>query len=416
MRWLESLEDELADRQSRHLERRLRVIDGPCETRLRVQGADGRVTSLLAFCSNDYLGLANHADVRQALAEGALQWGAGSGASHLVSGHSQAHARLEHEIAQHLSPYLPGVQVLFFSTGYMANLALMSSLAQADTAFFCDKLNHASLIDGAMLAKAWSRCEVIRYGHQDMAGLEQRLVNSKAAYKFIVTDGVFSMDGDIALLPELMALAHQYDAQVIVDDAHGYGVLGPHGEGTVAHHHADAWISTLPHTDRLILMGTLGKAAGVAGAFVAGPPTLIRWLINMARPYIYTTAAPPAIAHALQVSVAMLRHHEGQQRRLHVRQLIAEWRRQVEPWVRQQGWELLPSETPIQPLVVKDNEIALQLSRALERRGIWVPSIRPPTVPDGTARLRIVFSAAHTLADVDELVQALKDAVLDLRA
>ena len=365
------------------LHRRRRLLAAPCGPRAVV---DGR--PMLAFTSNDYLGLANDPEIAAALADGARQWGAGSGASHLVSGHLQPHADLEDQLAA----FVGFPRALSFSTGYLANLAVLPTLARRGDAVFADRLNHASLIDAVQLTRADSH----RYPHVDLDALERQLAASTAPEKFIVTDAVFSMDGDLAPLPALFALAERHNAWLVVDDAHGFGVLGPRGRGTLAHF-------GLPYHPRLVLMGTLGKAAGVSGAFVAGSATAVDYLMQRGRSYIFTTAAPPAVACALRCSVDRIA--AGDDRRRHLMTLIARLRDGLAPL----PWRLLPSPTAIQPLIVGDNAATLALAEALWQRGLWVPAIRPPTVPQGTARLRISLSAAHTGADVDELVAALKD-------
>ncbi|MBL8425846.1 MAG: 8-amino-7-oxononanoate synthase [Dechloromonas sp.] len=375
---------ELADIAAAGLTRRRRVLDSPAGRIARVDGQE-----VLNFASNDYLGLAGNADIAQALADGALRWGAGSGASHLVSGHLTPHDQLENEIAA----FTGFERALTFSTGYLANLAVTPTLAGRGDAVFADKLNHASLIDAMQLAKA-NGAEVQRYPHNDVAALERQLAASNAARKVIVTDAVFSMDGDLAPLPLIFALAERYDAWLVIDDAHGFGVLGLHGEGSLAHFN-------LPASPRILLMGTLGKAAGVGGAFVAGSATAIDYLLNKGRSYIFTTAAPPAIACALSKSLHIIRNGDALRANLMAR--IAQLREGLA------GKPLLPSATAIQPYIVGDNEAAVTLSKALWERGLWVPAIRPPTVPKGTARLRISVSAAHTAGDIDHLISALKE-------
>lgn len=375
---------ELADIAAAGLTRRRRVLDSPAGRIARVDGQE-----VLNFASNDYLGLAGNADIAQALADGALRWGAGSGASHLVSGHLTPHDQLENEIAA----FTGFERALTFSTGYLANLAVTPTLAGRGDAVFADKLNHASLIDAMQLAKA-NGAEVQRYPHNDVAALERQLAASNAARKVIVTDAVFSMDGDLAPLPLIFALAERYDAWLVIDDAHGFGVLGLHGEGSLAHFN-------LPASPRILLMGTLGKAAGVGGAFVAGSAIAIDYLLNKGRSYIFTTAAPPAIACALSKSLHIIR--DGDALRANLMARIAQLRDGLA------GKPLLPSATAIQPYIVGDNEAAVALSKALWERGLWVPAIRPPTVPKGTARLRISVSAAHTAGDIDHLLSALKE-------
>lgn len=394
---LDHLRAQLAERQAQALQRRRRTAHSPCQPR-QVLAADGAAPrELLSFCSNDYLGLAAHPVLREALAEGAARFGAGSGASHLINGHSLAHARLEAQLAEILSPHWPELAVLSFCTGYMANLAVLTALGQAQATLLCETLNHASLIDGARLARA----TVVKYPHNDVAALEALLVRCATPLRLIVTDAVFSMDGDLAPLDALLALAERHDAWLIVDDAHGFGVLGPTGRGSLEHFGL--------RSRRVVYIGTLGKAAGVAGAFVAAHPTVIDWLVQSARSYIYTTASPPAVAHAVSASLGLVFGDEGARRRAALRERIAQWRRGLAGGLPA-AWHLAPSSTGIQPLIVGDNETALTLSAALEARGLWVPAIRPPTVPVGTARLRVALSAAHTAEDVDRLVEAIRAA------
>ncbi len=369
-----------------HLIRQRRLVETPHAPAMTV---DGR--AMLAFCSNDYLGLAADARVVEALRDGALRYGAGSGASHLISGHSAAHAALEDRLADFLSPHVPSARALYFSTGYMANLAVLSALAGKDAEIFSEELNHASLIDGARLARATLRV----YPHKDLAQLETLLRQSTAADRLVVTDSVFSMDGDIAPLHELLALCERHGAWLVVDDAHGFGVLGESGRGVLE--------QLALSSQQLVYVGTLGKAAGVAGAFVAAHATVVEWLVQRARPYIYTTAAPPAVAHALLASLDIISGDEGRQRRARLQQLISRLRERL----ALKRWTLLPSETPIQPVVIGDNAQTMAAGAALLARGFWVGAIRPPTVPQGTSRLRITLSAAHTLAQVDALADAL---------
>jgi len=380
------LEDELEDIVATGLSRRRRLVTSPCSPHVRVDGRE-----MLAFASNDYLGLANDPAVAAAFAEGVRQWGAGSGASHLVSGHTVPHEALEAKLAE----FLGFPKALTFSTGYLANLAVVPTLAGRGAAVFADKLNHASLIDAAQLAKAQG-ADTLRYPHKDVAALERLLAASDATTKIIVTDAVFSMDGDLAPLPLLLDLAERFDAWLIVDDAHGFGVLGPRGEGSLGHF-------GIGFHPRLILMGTLGKAAGVAGAFVAASETVIQYLLQKARSYIFTTAAPPAVAFALYKSVDLIASDPTRRQRL--LSLIGRLR----DGLAGLPWHLLPSMTAIQPLVVGENQAALDLAQTLWERGLWVPAIRPPTVPRGTARLRISVSAAHGADDIDRLVVALKE-------
>ena len=353
---------------------------------------DGR--RLLTFNSNDYLGLASHPQVVEALKEGASLYGAGSGASHLISGHSQAHDRLEELLAKFLSPFLPSARSLYFSTGYMANLGILTALAgtaAGDICFFSDKLNHASLIDGIRLTREPFQI----YAHADMADLSLKLSACERGTKVVVTDGVFSMDGDIAPLPELLRLCEQHGAWLLVDDAHGFGVLGDTGAGVLQHFNLSS--------PQLIYMGTLGKAAGVSGAFVAAHEHLIEWMVQRSRSYIYTTAAAPALAHALLTSLRIIQSEEGLRRRSHLKSLIQQLSTAPVP----ASWQRMPSITPIQPMVLGSNEQVLKASAELNAQGIWISAIRAPTVPVNTARLRITLSAAHTTQDVDQLVKAL---------
>jgi len=395
---IEHLNRQLRERAEQGLRRERRIAETACAPRQQVSAAGAPPRELTAFCSNDYLGLANHPQLVEALAEGARLHGVGSGASHLVSGHGRAHEQLEDALADWLAPAVPGGRVLSLGSGYMANLALLTALGDAQATLFTDKLNHASLIDGALLARA----QVQRYPHNRADRLDALLGACASPIKLIVTDAVFSMDGDLAPLPELLALAERHDAWLIVDDAHGLGVLGPQGQGSPAHFGLGS--------ERLVLMGTLGKAVGVSGAFVLAHPTLIEWLVQSARPYIYTTASSPAVAHATCASVALVRGAEGEQRRTQLRAVIAQLRQgltellAVHPAL---GWQLAESATAIQPLIIGDNQRAWDLSQALMARGLWVPAIRPPTVPVGTARLRITLSASHQPGDVQALLAAL---------
>jgi 8-amino-7-oxononanoate synthase len=402
---IEHLNRQLREREGQGLRRQRRTAESPCAPQQRVSLLGRPTRDLLAFCSNDYLGLADHPALVEALVSGARRYGAGSGASHLINGHSQAHAALEEDLAVWLAPCIPHAQALTFCTGYMANLALLTALGGASATIFADKLNHASLIDGALLAKA----PMQRYAHRNLAVLAGQLERCSTPIKLIVTDAVFSMDGDLADLPELLALSERFDASLIVDDAHGFGVLGAQGRGTLSHFGLCS--------ERLIYMGTLGKAAGLGGAFVAAHPTVIDWLVQTARPYIYTTAAPPAVAHALRESLRLIGGEEGEQRRAQLQGLIGQLRTQVAALTAAHpalGWQLAESDTAIQPLIVGDNATALALAAALDEQGLWVPAIRPPTVPVGTARLRITLSATHSARDVQCLIDGLSRAAVKL--
>jgi 8-amino-7-oxononanoate synthase len=376
------LQQELNDRAEQGLLRRRRVLESPQGVHVLVDGKP-----YLSFCSNDYLGLANHPQLIAALQAGAQQYGVGSGASHLVSGHFTAHQQLENELAA----FVHKPAALLFSTGYLANFGAVQALAGRGDTIFADKLNHASLNDAMLL----SRAEVKRYRHNDVAYLAQLLEQIKSGRKLIITDAVFSMDGDMAPLPELLALCERYDAWLLVDDAHGFGVLGEQGRGSLAYFNLDS--------PRILYMATLGKAAGVSGAFVAAEQVVIDTLVQNARSYIYTTASPPALASALLASLAVLPKEEW--RREQLRKLIS----QLTDGLAGLPWTLMSSSTPIQPLLVGSNEDAVALSVGLRARGIWVPAIRPPTVPLDTARLRISLSAAHTAADVAQLIGALHE-------
>ncbi|MFY7955372.1 MAG: 8-amino-7-oxononanoate synthase [Burkholderiaceae bacterium] len=391
---LEGLQQKLHELDTQHLIRQRRIVSTPHAPSMTV---DGR--PMVAFCSNDYLGLAADPRVIEALQQGAAIYGAGSGASHLISGHSAAHAALEDKLAEFLSPFVPGGRALYFSTGYMANLALISALAGKDAEIFSEALNHASLIDGARLARA----KLSVYPHRDLQALDDQLTQSRAKDKLVITDAVFSMDGDIAPLTELLALCERHGAWLLVDDAHGFGVLGDQGRGVLEH--------LALSSPQLIYMGTLGKAAGVAGAFVAAHETVIEWLVQRARGYIYTTASPPAVAHALLTSIDIIRSDEGRQRRTHLKHLIARLRERL----MLKRWQLLPSETAIQPVIIADNAATIATGQALMAQGFWVGAIRPPTVPAGTARLRITLSAAHSETQVDQLATTLLSIEMNVR-
>jgi 8-amino-7-oxononanoate synthase len=364
------------------LRRRRRVLQSPQRAHVTVDGRE-----YVAFCSNDYLGLAAHPDLVTAACEGAQRYGVGSGASHLILGHGEAH----HELEGALADFVRMPAAVFFSSGYMANIGIVTALASRTVAVFADRLNHASLNDAVLLSRAQFR----RYPHVDTQALEGMLAESSAGTKLVVSDAVFSMDGDVAPVRALHALAERYDAWLVLDDAHGFGLLGECGRGVLDH-----FGSSSP---RIVYMATLGKSAGAYGAFVAGSRELIETLVQRARTYIYTTAPPPLIAHALRTSLQLIERDEWRRERVmeHVARLRA--------GLHACRWTLLPSDTPIQPLVVGASADALALSRDLEARGILVPAIRPPTVPQGTARLRISLSADHAPEDVDRLVNALSD-------
>ena len=373
------LRQQLAEKRSHDLYRQRRVIGSPQQVELLSNGK-----ALLGFCSNDYLGLANHPDIARAMKRGIDRWGVGSGAAHLITGHTAAHHALEEELAE----WLGRERALLFSTGYMANIGVISALTRRGDQLFEDRLNHASLIDGGLASSAAFH----RYQHADTAMLDEQLCAVESGNRMVVSDGVFSMDGDIAPLPQLAACCEQHDALLMVDDAHGIGVLGEQGRGC-----------TDSYTQQQIpvLMATLGKSFGVFGAFVSGSETLIETLIQDARSWIYTTAPPAAMAEALREALKIV-INDGW-RRDHLQQLVSRFRQGA----GQLGLPLMPSETPIQPLVVGDAGRALRWSSALAVHGILVTAIRPPTVPQGSARLRITFSATHTAEHVDQLLDAL---------
>jgi 8-amino-7-oxononanoate synthase len=377
-----SLRVELDERAAQGLLRGRRTLTTPQSPHIVVDGK-----SYLAFCSNDYLGLASNLQLTTALQQGAQQWGVGAGAAHLVSGHFGPH----HQLEQQLAAFVGKPAALLFSTGYMANLGVVQALVGKGDTVFADRLNHASLNDAMLL----SRAETKRYRHGDMAQLAQLLEQTQSGRKLVITDAVFSMDGDMAPLREMLALCEQHGAWLYVDDAHGFGVLGEQGRGSLAHFGIAA--------QRIIYMATLGKAAGVSGAFVAAEQVVIDTLINHAHSYVYTTATPPALSVALSQSLQLIAQGDGLRTHLHL--LVARLRNGLADL----PWKLMPSESAIQPLLIGDNQQALKLSDDLRERGIWVAAIRPPTVPQGTARLRITLSAAHTEADVDQLTVALHE-------
>ncbi|KAF0836422.1 8-amino-7-oxononanoate synthase [Methylovorus glucosotrophus] len=388
MTLLDELAAELAERTSAGLRRQRRVIQGPQAAEVVANGK-----RLLSFASNDYLGLANHPRLISAMQQATQAVGVGSGASHLITGHHALHEELEQALARFVG--LPAA--LLFSTGYMANMGVVAALMGRDDAVFADKLNHASLNDAVVL----SRAEFKRYPHQDLAALELLLASSRARRKLVLVDAVFSMDGDIAPVPEILALCERYDAWLMLDDAHGFGVLGEHGAGILEHFNI-----TSP---RIIYMATLGKAAGVAGAFVAGEPVLIDYLLQQARTYIYTTASPAPLAAALLEALNVI--HDEPQRRAHLRHLMSVLKTHTP-----RRWQWMPSATAIQPLLVGSNDEVLRLSEYLLTRGLLVPAIRPPTVPKGTARLRVSLSAAHSEQDVHTLINALREAEVVLES
>lgn len=381
------MQAELDGRARQGLLRRRRLLQGPQAAQTRVDGAE-----VLTFCSNDYLGLANHPALIDAACRAMTEIGVGSGASHLITGHHQLHESLEDALAEFVG--LPSA--LLFSTGYMANLGVVNALLRRGDAIFADKLNHASLNDAAIMARA----ELHRFRHNDLGQLENQLTTSGVRRKLVVVDAVFSMDGDHAPLPELLALCERHDAWLYLDDAHGFGVLGKQGRGALDHFALSA--------PRIIYMATLGKAAGVSGAFVAAEKLVIEYLIQHARTYVYTTATPPALAAAALAAIKVMQQDSERHARLH--ELIA----YLKQHLRLRKWSLMSSDTAIQPLLVGDNQASVRLSEYLRDKGILVPAIRPPTVPAGTARLRISLSAEHTMDDLKRLIAVLKQAESEL--
>ena len=378
---LDQLTQKLAALRNDHLERRRGLLDSPQGVRIRIDGRE-----VLSFCSNDYLGLAASPELIRAGHAALDTCSVGSGASHLISGHHAAHHAFESAFAR----FVRKPAALLFASGYMANLGVLSALMGRHDEVFADRLNHASLNDAAQLCGA----KFTRYRHADLAQLDAQLARSQAQSKMIVSDLVFSMDGDIAPVDALLDLAERHDAWLYLDDAHGFGVLNG-GRGGMTERAA--------RSARVIYLATLGKAAGVAGAAVAAEQTVIDWLIQKSRPYIYTTAMPPMLAACLVASLQQIAQGEALRASLHrhVRTLrggLADLR-----------WTLLPSNTPIQPLVVGENADAVALSDALRERGLLVPAIRTPTIPQGAARLRITLSAAHTTHDIDQLIAALHE-------
>ena len=372
----------LHNRKSNGLYRHRLTLEGPQGTHVSIAGR-----KYLSFCSNDYLGLANHPELIEAVCEGAIRYGVGAGASHLIAGHHSSHHRLEEVLA-----YFTGFpRALLFSSGYMANAGVVTALVGHGDAVFTDRLNHASLNDAALL----SRAKLTRYPHLDLAILEQRLAVSQAKRKLVMTDAVFSMDGDIAPVAKLLELCEKYDAWLLLDDAHGFGVLGQQGRGIVSHFKISS--------PRIIYMATLGKAAGVSGAFVAGQVEIIKMLIQYARSYIYTTATPPLLSHAVLKSLALIEREEWRRKKL--MQLIGRLKRELQSL----RWKLLLSVTPIQPVIIGESSEVLQISNALRERGFLIPAIRPPTVPQGSARLRISLSASHSIEDVKQLAMVLRE-------
>lgn len=386
---MQDLSSALNERRQQHLYRTRQTLETPQAVRIRIEGKE-----YLSFCSNDYLGLANHPEVINAFKEGLDRFGAGSGAAHLITGHSYAHEALEEDLAD----FTGRPRALLFSTGYMANLGIIDALTDHKSTVLEDRLNHASLLDGARLSGA----KLLRYRHNDADSVKSKLEQSgDVETRLIATDAVFSMDGDCADLNALHKQAQQHDVWLLVDDAHGFGVMGAQGQGWCMDQLGN-------ETEHTILMATLGKACGTFGAFVAGSEALIETLIQSARTFTYTTAPPPAQAWATRKALQILR--DEQNRRDQLQSLIQHFRAAA----GQLGLPLMTSNTPIQPILVKDTASANRVSESLRRKHILVTAIRPPTVPEGTARLRVTFSAAHTIADIDQLLDALHSSFSEL--
>ncbi len=386
---LQALRAELEQRQAQGLMRQRRLLDSPQAEQITADECQ-----YLSFCSNDYLGLANRPELIAAMQDAAGNSGVGSGASNLITGHHRYHDELEKQLAEFVG--MPAA--MLFSTGYMANIGVLGALAGRGDAIFADKLNHACLNDGGY----YSLADFQRFPHNDVQALEQLLKASTAKHKIIAADAVFSMDGDIAPLPEYLRLCEQYDAYMYIDDAHGFGVLGEHGQGSLNHFGLKS--------PRIIMMATLGKAAGVAGAFVAGEQVVIDYLIQTAKSYVYSTPAPPALSATLSASLKLI--EQGDDLRAHLQHLIATLKHNL----HLTKWQLMPSETAVQPLLVGGNDAAVKLSKHLQNQGVLVPAIRPPTVPVNTARLRISLSAAHKTQDVVKLAEMLNQAEKELAA
>jgi 8-amino-7-oxononanoate synthase len=377
----------LKERQQQQLYRSVKVSESAQAPIMQIDGKE-----YLTFCSNDYLGLANHPEIISAFKKAADTYGVGSGAAHLINGHSIEHQKLEESLAE----FTGRDKALLFSTGYMANIGVVDALLNRGDHLFADRLNHASLIDAGLLSKA----KMQRYAHNDMGALQKLYTKSGIDNSFtnsmIISDGVFSMDGDEAPINELASIARQqHQAWLMIDDAHGFGTLGRTGAGLIQQ-------QNLSQNDVPILMATLGKAVGTAGAFVAGSQDLIEYLMQTARTYIYTTAMPPSIAAATSASLKLVQQESWRREKLN--ELIMLFKRGA----KELGIELMASNTAIQPIVLGSTEKAVITSRLLQEKGILVTAIRPPTVPEGTARLRITISASHEEQDINTLLHALE--------
>ena len=389
--WQKSLDEANHDLRDQGLVRQLKLRSTPNAPIVRINGEE-----LLSFCSNDYLGLSNHPLLKQAITEGADLYGVGSGASALISGHTTVHQILENKLAQTQSLFIPNVGACFINTGFLANIAMMTALASLGSiSIYSDELNHASLIDGIRMAKAQSQATVYIYPHNDIKALQSQIEQDQNSLKLIVTDSVFSMDGDFAPLLELTQIAESHQALLYVDDAHGFGIFGKNGYGSLEHLNISS--------PNIIYMGTLGKAVGVSGAFIAANQMWIDWLIQKSRPVIYSTSPSPVVAHTILKSIELIESNEGQLRRKNLFDLIEYWRQNA----HFSQWKCLPSSSAIQPIIIGSNEEALQVAEQLRQSHIWVPAIRPPTVPKNTARLRVTFNADHTQKQVQTLIDQL---------
>jgi 8-amino-7-oxononanoate synthase len=389
--WLEALDNANHHLHHRGLIRQLKLRSSPNGPFVEMNGS-----KLLSFSSNDYLGLSNHPLLKQAMAEGAEIYGTGSGASTLISGHSTAHQLLENKLAQTQAFHIPNIATCFINTGFMANLAMITALASlGKISIYSDALNHASIIDGIRMAKAQSQAQVFVYPHNDVEALQVLLIQDSCPYKLIITDSVFSMDGDFAPIQELVKIAEQYQALLYIDDAHGFGIFGKNGYGCLEHFDICS--------PNIIYMGTLGKAVGVSGAFIAANQIWIDWLIQKSRPVIYSTSPSPAIAHTVLKSIELIQSQEGIKRRAHLFDLISYWNEKS----KFTKWCVLPSSSAIQALIIGTNNEVMKISKSLNQFCIWAPAIRPPTVPEHTARLRITFNADHSFGHIDLLLEAL---------
>ena len=389
--WIDALSTANQDLMNQELIRHLKVRSTPNAAFMTVNGLN-----LLSFSSNDYLGLSNHPHLIQSLAEGAKLYGVGSGASSLISGHTISHQLLEDHLAQTQSKHIPDTGACFINSGFMANIAMLTALATlGEVSIYSDSLNHASLIDGIRMAKVQSNAKVFVYPHGDLSALKTCLQADKSLYKMIVTDAVFSMDGDIADLASLTEMAEQHQALLYIDDAHGFGVFGEHGHGLLEYFNICS--------PNIIYMATLGKAVGVSGAFIAASQCWIDWLIQTSRPVIFSTAPSPAISHTILKSLELIESTEGKVRREQLHTLIRYWNThaQFKRWIK------FPSKSAIQPLMIGSNHDVLKISKELQDTGYWVPAIRPPTVPKDLARLRISLNAEHTLGHLDDLLEQL---------